>query len=265
MKFRVERDALAERPPGWPAACPTGHPVPVLAGVLLARQPTATCCVSGLRLRGLQPGDLRGAAATPRRRARLRPPARRDHQGAAGQAGRHRRGRRTPRAGLRQRPVHPADHAGRGLPRAAGDAAERRHRRRRDVRPGGRPGGHRRRPRRDAADDDRRPPRARRAPADAARHRPVPAGAARDPVAPGGRRADQHRSWSRPAPWPTPPRRSAGAGTVALALSAPARAWSVSPAAPDAPPAACSTATSRGSAALPGRAHQRRGRSRSPR
>ncbi len=91
--------------------------VPVLAGVML-RVADGQPARLRLRLRGLQPGHRRGAGRRRRRRPGLRSAARRDHQGAAGQAGGHRRGRLAPRAGLRQRPLHPADHAGRGLPDA---------------------------------------------------------------------------------------------------------------------------------------------------
>ena len=137
-----------------------------------------------VRLRSFEPDHRR----RPRRRRRCRPglrtPARRDHQGAPGQAGGDRRGRQPPRAGLRQRSVHAADDAGRGLPDPARDAGDRRHHRRPDLRLGGRTGRDRRRPGRDPAADDRRPDGDRRRDPGAPRDRPVPAGAARDQLAP---------------------------------------------------------------------------------
>jgi hypothetical protein len=69
-----------------------------------------------LRLRGLQPGQRGGAGRRGRRGPGLRPPAGRDHQGTARQAGRHRGRRRAPGACLRQRTLHVADDARRGLP-----------------------------------------------------------------------------------------------------------------------------------------------------
>ena len=163
MKFRVERDALADAVAWTAKSLPSRPSVPVLAGVML-RVADGSCTVSGFDYEVSSQVTRRGAGRRRRRRAGLRPAARRDHQGAAGQAGRDRRRRRAPRAGLRQRPVHAADDAGRGLPDAAGRCpSQRRHGRRGRVRRRGGPGGHRRRPGRDAADDDRRADRARAA------------------------------------------------------------------------------------------------------
>ena len=143
-----------------------------------------------LRLRDLRPRRAGRHDRRPGPGARLRAVARRHHPRAAGQA-RRRRGRR--RAGddlLRQQPVQPADHAGRGLSPAAGHAADRRCRAGRRAGPGRAAGRRRRGPRRHAADAHRDPPGDRRSPPHPRRHRPVPARGARAGVGPGGRRAD---------------------------------------------------------------------------
>ena len=124
MKFRVERDALADAVAWTAKSLPTRPSVPVLGGVLL-RVADGTLTVSGFDYEVSSQVDGRRAGRLRRRRAGLRPAARRDHQGAAGQAGRRRRGRQPPRARLRQRAVHAADHAGRGLPDPADDARAR--------------------------------------------------------------------------------------------------------------------------------------------
>ena len=92
----------------------------------------------------------------------------------------------------------PADHAGRGLPGAAGHAAARRHGRRPTVRRGRRPGRGGRRPGRHAADADRRPAGDRRVDAHPGRHRPVPAGGARAGLDAGGRRAEHRGAGAGP-------------------------------------------------------------------
>ena len=184
MKFRVERDALADAVAWTAKSLPSRPSVPVLAGVHAAghRRPAARL---RLRLRGVQPGSVEVQA---------------DADGAALVSG------RLLAEITKALPAKPVDIAAVGahlelvcgsarftlptmpvedyptlpaMPASAGtvDAA--------DVRRRGRPGRHRRRPRRDAADDDRRPDRAERHHPGDARHRPLPAGHARDGVAPG--------------------------------------------------------------------------------
>ena len=118
MKFRVERDALADAV-AWAARSLSARPtIPVLAGLLLVRRRRSAV---GLRLRprGLHRGRSRGHGRRRGPGAGLRPAARRDHPGAAAAPGR-RHGRRVAADDLlRLGPVHPADDAGRGLPDAA--------------------------------------------------------------------------------------------------------------------------------------------------
>ena len=77
---------------------------------------------------------------------------------------------------LRLRPVHPADHAGRGLPVRCRRCPPPPARSTATLRRGGRPGGRGRRPRRHAADAHRHPGGDRGRPGHPGRHRPVPAG-----------------------------------------------------------------------------------------
>ena len=138
MKFRVERDVLADAAAWVARSLPARPPVPVLGGVLIE----ATGGADGDRLHGLRvrlrdlgAGRARRDDRRPRPGAGVRPAARRHHPRAAVEAGRPGR-RRLPRHDqLRQQPVQPADDAGRGLPAAAGDAAARRHGRRRTSSP----------------------------------------------------------------------------------------------------------------------------------
>ena len=199
MKFRVERDALADAVAWTAKSLPSRPSVPVLAGVLL-RVADGRLHVSGFDYEVSSQVTRRRAGRRRRRGAGLRPAARRDHQGAAGQAGRHRRGRRAPRAGLRQRPVHAADDAGRGLPDPAGRCP-----------PAPAPST---RPTFAAAvaqvaiaagRDETLPMMTgvrieleRHDPGDA-RHRPLPAGAARDRVAPGRPATSASTRWCRRA------------------------------------------------------------------
>ena len=114
-------------------ALPSRPSVPVLAGVML-RVTAGQLRVSGFDYEVSSQvtvevhGDADGAAlVSGRLLAEIT-------KALPRQAGRDRRRRQPPRAGLRQRPVHPPDDAGRGLPDAAGDAGDRGHHRRRDVR-----------------------------------------------------------------------------------------------------------------------------------
>ena len=135
MKFRVARDDLADAVAWVAKSLPTRPPVPVLGGILLEVQ-GSTLTVAGFdyevstraTVSGRHPGSFPDAedgavgAEAIRAGAGLRSAAGRDHQVAAGQTGRL-RGERA--AGVDRRrvgPVHPADHAGRGLPAAAADA-----------------------------------------------------------------------------------------------------------------------------------------------
>ena len=123
MKFRVERDALADAVAWTAKSLPTRPSVPVLAGVLL-RVADGQLQVSGFdyevssQVTVEVQADADGAAlVSGRLLAEITKalPAKPVDVAAVGVA----RG-----AGLRQRPVHPADDAGRGLPDPAGDAGE---------------------------------------------------------------------------------------------------------------------------------------------
>ncbi len=182
MKFRVERDVLADAAAWVARSLPARPPVPVLGGVLIeavsgaGRRPAARLRV---RLRDLGPRRAGRDHRRSRPGAGVRPAAGRHHPGAAVQAGGPGRRRVPGHDQLRQQPVQPADHAGRGLPAAAGHAAAGRHGAGGPAGRGGRPGRGGRRPRRHAADAHRGPAGDRRLPAHPGRHRPVPAGRAR--------------------------------------------------------------------------------------
>ena len=118
MKFRVDRDVLADAVAWAARSLPVRPSVPVLAGLLIEaerRRPGAL----DLRLRDLGPrhaqrrGQRRGPGPG------QRPAARRHLPQPAGQAGRDGARRRPGLADLRLGAVQPADHAGRGLPDAA--------------------------------------------------------------------------------------------------------------------------------------------------
>ena len=125
MKFRVERDVLADAVAWAARSLPSGRSAPVLAGLLIEtvdgrRRPAAV----DVRLRDLRPGH----AARRRRRTRARrwSPAGCSPTSAA--ACRNKPVEMTidgAKVALTcgSRPVQPADHAGRGVPDAAGDAA----------------------------------------------------------------------------------------------------------------------------------------------
>ena len=185
MKFRVEREALADAVTWAARSLSTRPTMPVLGGLLLSvdRRPALDL---RLRPRGIDGGRPRHQRRRRRPGARLRPPARRHHQGAAAAPGRRDRRGSRPVDHLRCGQVHPADDAGRGLSAAAEHADHGGHCPRRRVRARRRPGRHRRRPRRHAADAHRRPARDRRHAAHARRHRPVPPRRARAGLEPGG-------------------------------------------------------------------------------
>ena len=189
MKFRVERDALADAVT-WAARSLSGPPDH--AG---ARRPAAdrssgdALSVSGFDLEASTEVDLEVSGR--RRTVRRWCPA-----GCSPTSPRRcRRTRSTSPSTVsrltivvRLGPLHAADDAGRGLPEAAVDADDRRHRRQRRVRHRRGPGRGRRRPRRHPADAHRCPARDRRRAADAGRHRPVPPGGARAGLEPGATR-----------------------------------------------------------------------------
>src|SRR5690606_3346192 len=134
VKFRVERDVLAEAVTWTARTLPTRPPAPVLAGVRLEAAADGTLTPSTFDYEVSARGGGRGRRA--RHGARVRPAARRVLPRAAGQAGR-RRARRHPRQRhLRLLAVHSPDDARRGLPGAAGDARARRLGRRRRLRGG---------------------------------------------------------------------------------------------------------------------------------
>ena len=76
MKFRVERDVLAEAVAWAARSLPARPPVPVLAGLMLDAEQRAARAVQ-LRLRGLGPGRGRRRRGRARRRPGQRPAARR--------------------------------------------------------------------------------------------------------------------------------------------------------------------------------------------
>ena len=134
MKFRVERDVLADAVAWAARSLPVRPSVPVLAGLLIEAEPTTGWCS--------RPSTTR---PRPGPRSRPRSATRAGRWSAAGcsptsAAASRQAGRRDPRrvpglADLWLGPVQPADHAGRGLPGAAGHAGRDRHRAERRVRP----------------------------------------------------------------------------------------------------------------------------------
>ena len=176
MKFRVERDALADAVAWTARSLPARPAVPVLGGVLLEVTDN-TLTVSGFDYEVSTQVEVEVHAAVAGRAlvtgrllaeiSRALPPHPVDLavDGAEGHDQ------------LRQRPLHAADDAGRGLPDAARrcrpppawSTAPR-------SPPRSSPGRGRRRPGRHAADAHRRPARDRGRRAAARRHRPLPAG-----------------------------------------------------------------------------------------
>ncbi len=259
VKFRVERDVLAEAVTWVARGLPVRPSVPVLAGHPHAgHRRRHRLSLSGVRLRGLGPGRVRRRHHRTRCRAGQRPAARRHLPQPARQAGRPGAGRLAGLADLWFGALQPADHAGRGLPDLPVDARAATGTVPSDaVLARGRPGRHRRRPRRHAAGAHRRPHR------DRGRHdlaaRPPTASGSRTASSPGTRRPPTPRSppWCRPRCWPTPPSRSAPAATVVIALGAGSARrrghhrlrGRLRRAAYDGPPPGCSTASSPRSAA----------------
>ena len=184
MKFRVERDALADAVAWTAKALPSRPSVPVLAGVMLRVTP------GQLRISGFDyevssqvtvdvHGDSDGAAlVSGRLLAEITKalPAKPVEVAAVGSSLELVCGSARftlPTMPVEDYPTLPE------MPETAGtiDAPT--------FAIGGRPGRDRRRPRRDAAADDRRPDGDRRRDDRAARDRPLPAGAPRDHLAPG--------------------------------------------------------------------------------
>ena len=162
MKFRVERDALADAV-AWAARSLASRPtVPVLAGLLLSVEDDSLS-VSGFDLEASTQITVDGERGQPGPGAGVRPAARRHHQGAAAAPGRGRPRRRPADHRVWFGPVHAADDAGRGLPAAARHADDRRARSTSGAfATAVAQVGDRGRPRRHAADADRRPARDRR-------------------------------------------------------------------------------------------------------
>ena len=174
VKFRVDRDVLADAVAWAARSLPVRPSVPVLAGLLIeasddglvlstfdyetSARATLNADVSD-EGRALVSGRLLADIC----RSLPAKPVEMTLDGA----------RVTP--DLRLGAVQPADDAGRGLPDAARHARGDRHRLQRRLRPRRRPGRHRRRSRRHAARADRRPDRDRGLVDLDAGHRPVPA------------------------------------------------------------------------------------------
>ena len=182
MKFRVERDVLAEAVAWTARSLPSRPPVPVLAGLLVEAsrpgRPACGCPASTTRSRP-------GSRSTPTSASRVGScvsgrlladiarslPARPVEVVTEGDA------RSVVTCGITA--LHAADAAGRRLPDAARHADRVGNRRGRGLRQRCRPGRGRRRPRRHAAGPHRDPGRDRRREADPGGHRPLPAGGAR--------------------------------------------------------------------------------------
>ena len=126
MKFRVERDVLADAVAWAARALPIRPSAPVLAGLLIEAGPLDDGG-EGLQLSTFDyetsaRATLNADVADEGRALVVRPAARR-HLPQPAEQDRRDGGRRTQgRADLRLRPLQPADDAGRGLPVAAGDA-----------------------------------------------------------------------------------------------------------------------------------------------
>ena len=200
MKFRVERDVLAEAVAWAARSLPARPPVPVLAGLLLERRrrrgwrcpASTTRCPPGWRSPPTSPSpggrwsaagcSPTSPAACPRGRWRSRRTAPR-WSSTCGSA----------RFTLLTLPVedYPALPA---MPSASGSLRRRRVRRR------GRPGGHRRRPRRHPARAHRRARRDRGREDHHGGHRPLPPGRARAGLDPGAARPVGRRAGPGPHP-----------------------------------------------------------------
>ena len=246
MKFRVERDVLADAV-AW-AACslPVRPSVPVLAGLLIEATDDGLVLssfdyeTSARATLSAQVSDEAWPCERPAARRHLpqpaRPPVDMVLDGAwvsltCGSA----------RFSLQTMPVEDYPHCPTCPPRPAPSTPR--------VRARGRPGGHRRRSRRHAAGPHRRPDRDRRRHDLAARHRPFPARTASSPGTPARPTSRRPRS-SRPGCSATPPSRSPPAARVTIALATTGTGEGIiglrvrRPAAYVARPRACSTASS---------------------
>ena len=256
MRFRVERDVLAEAVAWAARSLPARPPVPVLAGLLLeADRDDGGLALSGFDYEVSARVEVDGRRSSEAGAALvLRSAARRHHPQPAA-AGRSTSRPMAPRCvrHLRQRAVHAADAAGRGLPDAAGDAA---------VRPGPCT----------ATRSRPRSPRSRSPPAATTRCRCSPASGSRSrattltlAATDRYRLAVRELTWTpeqsgrrgdRAGPGAHPRRHREGAGRGRRGDRRPgdagraARAWSASRAPAGAPRPGCSTASSRSTASL---------------
>ena len=140
MKFRVERDVLADAVAWAARSLPTRPPRPCPRRAADRGDDgdgCSRCRPSTTRPRRGRPdhADVQRAGGPG-----LRPAARRHLPQPARQAGRDQHRGRQGHADLRLGAVQPADDAGRGLPDPAADAGRDRHRPQRPFRPSGRPG-----------------------------------------------------------------------------------------------------------------------------
>ena len=213
MKFRVERDVLADAAAWVARSLPARPPVPVLGGVLIEASagPTASgCMVSGFDYETSARVELDATIGDPGRvlvSGRLLADITRalpskpvdlvvDGSRATINCGNSRFS--LPTMPVEDYPQLPA------MPQLAGTVP------RGPAGRGGRPGRGRRRPGRHAADAHRRPAGDRGLPAHARRHRPVPAGGARAGLDTGGHRAVHRRA--DPGPHAGRGRQDAGRG-----------------------------------------------------
>ena len=203
MKFRIDRDVLADAVAWTARTLPVRPPVPGARGHAHRGrgQPQAVL----VRLRGLRPDDDGHRRRRAGHRAGVGPPPRRDLPQPARAAGRDHHRRRQGHAQVRHGEVHTADHACGGLPEPAGDAAGRRDRRQRRVRRRRLPGRPRRRSRRHPADAHRRTAGDRGRDRDARLHRPLPARRTPAPAGSPSSPTSPRSLWCPPRRSPTPP------------------------------------------------------------
>ena len=134
MKFQVERDALADAVSWAARGLPNRPPVPVLAGVLVEADAEGTLTLSAfdyeVSARVSVPADVSESGRVLVSGRLLADIARNLPGKPVDVVDRGHQGQRD----LRRDPVHPADHAGRGVPDAADDAGGLRRDQRRRVR-----------------------------------------------------------------------------------------------------------------------------------